>query len=313
MSKRHIAGRPPPRLQGWFEHLGFRIMRRRFEPLGLWRAGNWAGWCGRAIGSRLWFMRRARQAIDHVRPDADAALRRRIYRGCLDCFARTMVGYLHLAELFGGEAAEIEVEGLENLLAAQQAAGGRVIFATAHFGNWEGVRAIAARHGQAPAIIYRALNNREVDAECFELLTSMGWPAFRKGRQGGRDLFRHVREGGSAMILVDHRMGGAPILDFMGKPAETSIAAAQLARKFEAPLITACARWTPRGLKVLFEPPVRPDDPVRMMQDVNDRIGAWIDAWPEQWLWLHRRWRIRNVGDRVRKFEATGGRDPVEG
>jgi KDO2-lipid IV(A) lauroyltransferase len=79
-----------------------------------------------------------------------------------------------------------------------------------------------------------------------------------------------------------------------------------MARRTGAALIPVrAARNVPaRRFDVTFEAPVTGDDPRAMMAEVNRRIGAWIEAAPEQWFWFHRRWRStarsrpREGGDR---------------
>lgn len=249
--------------------------------------------------------------IDLVRPHFDRATRRRIAMGVYNNFSRTSYEYAFLDHLFR-DAADSRVEGLEHFHAAREAAGGRMVVASAHFGNWEAIRAVAAREGAPLGLIYRAFNNKLVDQHVNARMRELGWPVFRKGATGGRRMFKHVRAGHGALILVDQRLGGAPIIDFMGRPAETSIAAAQLARTLKAPLITASAvRLPDDSFVVRFDPPVTPDRPDAMMAEVNRRIEGWIEETPEQWLWVHRRWKVRKSG--TRKFDAHREADEAEG
>ena len=117
-----------------------------------------------------------------------------------------------------------------------------------------------------------------------------------------RQLVSHVARGGFVMILVDQRNSGAPFLDFLGHPAETVTAAADLAHRTGAALIPARAvRNVAAGrFDVLFEPPVTGEEPLGMMQQVNDRIGTWITEFPDQWFWFHRRW-LSTIRSRARE------------
>lgn len=292
---------------------GLCLVRLLLAPFSARGRSRLMGRIGGALGPWLGFARRIEANIDLVRPDYDAATRRRITRGVMANFASAAIEYMDLPALY--EASEgFSVEGLEHLQAAREAGGGKLVVVSAHYGNWEAARAVAARHGAPLAIIYRAFNNRKMDDYSHRLITACGWPAYRKGAEGSRELFKHVRGGGGAMILVDQRLGGAPQLDFMGRPAETSLAAAQLALKLKAPLLPAAARRTETGFHVIFEPPIPPSDPMTMTEAVNKVIEGWIDAAPEQWFWLHRRWRLRKIGRRrlQKRGEAairTYGRD----
>ena len=261
----------------------------------------------RNVGPLLPLSKRAYRNFDLVRPAYDAEARRRIVRGVFDNFARTGFEYAAIPYL-SRAAADWRVEGLEHYLEAQKAAGGRLIVASAHVGNWEAVRAVAALHGPPLGLIYRAFNNKFVDQHIFRKMTETGWPAFRKSAAGGRALFKHVRNGGGAMILVDQRLGGAPIIDFMGQPAETSLAAAQMAKTLKAPLVPAVGLRVEGGFVVRFEEPIEPGRPDDMMAEVNRRVAAWVDEAPEQWLWMHRRWKVRAISG-PRKFGSRHASD----
>lgn len=258
------------------------------------------GWLTRLLGPLSSQHKRGMHNFDLVRPSYSQAERRQILQGVYTNFARSSFEYAFLKDLLR-DSEKWRVEGLEHFHAARAAAGGRMVIASAHFGNWEAIRAVAAREGAPLGLIYRAFNNKLVDQHVFSKMRSLGWPVFRKGRKGGRDLVKHVRSGAGALILVDQRLGGGPIIDFMGRPAETSIAAAQLARTMKAPLLTASARRLPNDdFVVRFDPPVVPARPDEMMAEINQRIESWVDEAPAQWLWVHRRWKVRQTG--LRKF-----------
>lgn len=284
------------------EMVGFRLTVALMRPFSPRNRSNIAGWGGRNIGALLPAVQRAQSALRELRPQMNAAERRTLIRRMLDNFARTAVEYEALPALFA-DAPKWPIDGAEHLKAAHEKGRGFII-ASAHYGNWEAIRAAAAHHGAPMAIIYRAFNNRLIDEVWYDYITSTGAPAFRKGSKGARELFKHVRGGGGAIILVDQRQGGGPLLNFLGKQAETSTSAAQLAKTLRAPLLTARARRTEDGFDVRFEPEIEPEDPDLMMQKVNDRIAVWVDEAPEQWFWLHRRWKIRSTGRRSRKYEA---------
>lgn len=292
----------------WLETLewtGLWLGRLILAPWGARGRSRLVGWLARNLGPVSPFVKRINDNIDLVRPNYSEATRARIRRGVMENFARTAVEYLDLPDLAARSAA-FKVSGLEHLEAAKAANEGRMVVVSAHYGNWEAVRAVAARHGAPLGIIYRAFNNRKMDDDSFSLITACGWPAWRKGAEGSKALFKHVRKGGGAMILVDQRAGGAPSLDFMGQPAETSLAAAQLALKLKAPLLPAAAKRVGDGFEVFFEPPIEPSDPLEMSEAVNKVVASWVDAAPEQWFWLHRRWRRRGWGGELRRY----GRGP---
>ena len=234
--------------------------------------------------------RRALHNLERVWPDKPAAEHRRIARAAAEHFTRLSVEYAHLDRF--ARQVEIHTEGIEHLEAAR-AAGQGAILVTAHFGNWEAARLAALRAGCPTGIIFRRFNNRYLTRFTMGLIPCCGEPVLQKGRKGMRKLVAHVARGGFVMILVDQRNSGAPFLDFLGHPAETVLAAAELADRTGAALIPvrAVRNVRDRRFDVSIEPPVERATPHEAMQAVNDRIGEWIEEAPEQWLWFHRRWR----------------------
>jgi Kdo2-lipid IVA lauroyltransferase/acyltransferase len=224
-------------------------------------------------------------------------------RGAGAQFTRLMVEYARLDKAL--PKFEIEVAGVEHLLSAQ-AAGRGAILVSAHYGNWETARIAALRLGCETGIVYRPFNNRYLDRFTVRLIPCAGRPLVRKGWTGMRLMLEHLGRGGFVMILVDQRNSGAPFIDFLGHPAETPTGAADAARRTGAALIPVCAarNVAARRFDVTFEAPVTGDDSRAMMAEVNRRIGAWVEAAPEQWLWFHRRWRTTVLSRRAAKREG---------
>lgn len=288
-----VNATPPHWAQERLEFLGVLVIVAVLSPF----PPKWKGRIAEAVGRLLGPLipgvaKRAQQNFDRVRPHYDAETRRRIIRQVCGGFARTAVDYLYLPWI-RAESAGCAVEGLEHLEAAKVAGGGRLVVISGHFGNWEAIRSVAAAQGAPLGIIYRAFNNRLIDRYFYGRIALNGGPAFRKGAEGSKQLLGHIRSGGGVLILVDQRSGGAPFVDFMGEPAETSLAAAKLARSLKAPLLPAVARRVGDGFAVRFEAAIPPGDAADMMAEANRRIAAWIDEDPGQWFWLHRRWRRR--------------------
>lgn len=247
-----------------------------------------------AIGCRLAlvipaFRKRAEDNLKLIYPKMHNAERRALVREAARSFIHLAIEYAHLDRFI--RRVEIRHSGIEHLSAAHQAGKGAIIV-TAHYGNWEAIRIAAKREGYEVGIIYRAFNNRYLDAFTMDMIPQAGQPVLQKG-QGMRQLVQHVRKGGMMMILVDQRNSGAPFIDFMGQPAETVTAAADMAVKLGASLIPARAvrDMKERRFDVTFETPVTGEDSVAMMTEVNRRITTWIAEQPAHWFWFHRRWK----------------------
>jgi KDO2-lipid IV(A) lauroyltransferase len=260
-----------------------------------------SGWLGAHIF--VWApiaRKRIESNLDLIHPDMPRAERRALSRAVGDNFARLMAEYMRLPEL-ARTPGLFDVEGGAHLTGAA-AAGKGVVLVTAHYGNWEFVRLAAAGLGAPAAIIYRAFNNAGFDAIAQTYIAAAGTPVLHKGRKGARALLRHVIGGGAAMILIDQRQTGAPLIPFLGRVAETAPAAAALALRTGAALIPVRATRLADGrrFKVEFEAPIAHGDEVAMTRAVNDCISAWVEEHPGQWFWLHRRWMLRDRGASMR-------------
>lgn len=275
----------------WIQYALAWCFQKLTSVLPLWRVSGAVAWAGKkAVMLIPGLRKRAMRNIERVWPDCPEDRQRQIVRGATSHFLHLAVEYAHLKKFV--RKVQIDVDGIEHLQAARDASKGAVLV-TAHYGNWEAARLAALNAGFPTGIIFRRFNNRYLTRYTLDLIKDCGDPVLTKGRSGMRKLVSHVARGGFVMILVDQRNSGAPFLDFLGHPAETVTAAADLAHRTGAALIPVrgIRDIDKRRFDVRFEAPITGDDPTAMMQKVNDRISDWITEYPEQWLWFHRRWR----------------------
>ncbi|MEM1344630.1 MAG: lysophospholipid acyltransferase family protein [Pseudomonadota bacterium] len=233
---------------------------------------------------------RIEENLIHVWPDLTPKARRTIRTEAGRQFLRLCIEYAHLDRW--AKSVRIETQGAEHIEAVRESTKGAILV-TAHYGNWEAIRLAARAHGVECGIVYRAFNNRYLDRFTQNLIPCAGTPVMTKGRVGMRSMLKHVRQGGSVLILVDQRNSGAPFLPFLGRPAETVTVAASLARTTGAALIPAIARRNAvsERFEVAFASAIETQDDTQAMTAVNARLSAWIEAEPGQWFWFHRRWR----------------------
>ncbi len=204
-----------------------------------------------------------------------------------------------LAEIYAPEAFKALVAdtpilgaGLGPVLEAQ-AQGRGVIFVSGHFGNHDLVRAVMASQGKPVAALYRPQRNPYFDRHFAATIRAISEPLFARGRRGLVDLVAHLRGGGMLGILIDQHMKKGASLDFMGHKAMTALSAAELALKYNCLLVPVYGIRKPDGFHfdLLIEPPIPHSDPVTMTQALNDSLAAQVRARPEQWFWIHRRWK----------------------
>ncbi len=173
-----------------------------------------------------------------------------------------------------------------------QAAGKGVIIVSGHFGQWEAVRAVIRMHGLESGAVYRPHKNRHYERRIRAGIEAGGKPILATGRVGTKALVRHLRDGGIISILLDEKYSEGVRIPFLGHDAYTSLSAAQLALKYELPMIAAYGIRTEDGsaFRVEFEAPIPHTDTITMTRAFNDSLSARIMANPEQWYWMLRRW-----------------------
>ena len=168
-----------------------------------------------------------------------------------------------------------------------------VVLVTGHYGNYDAVRAALIARGYQVGGHYKAMSNPFFNSHYVATISKIGKPLFRQGRSGSgmRAMIRFLRAGGMVGFVLDQRINNAPILEFMGKPARTSVAAAELALRYDALVVPCYGIRTSSGTyDVVIEDPIPHSSPEEMTQSLNNSLEARVRASPEQWMWTHRRW-----------------------
>ena len=228
-----------------------------------------------------------------VFPDMPRGERVKLCGGVGRNMGRTLFEIYHCAEFQAlPNRNNVFGPGLAALESARQAGRGAIIV-SGHFGQWEAVRAALKTRGMETGAVYRPQKNRHYERRLFAGIQAGGKPILATGHIGTRALVRHIRDGGFISILLDeHAIDGVRI-PFLGRPALTSLAAAQLALKYNLPLVPAFGTRVGDGstFDVEFEAPIEHTDSQTMTGIFNDTLSARILRNPDQWYWMLRRWR----------------------
>jgi len=244
------------------------------------------------------YNRRSVQNLEYIYPDMSRARQRQILAGAADNMGRTFIENYSTK----GFAANLRNAPLTGpgvaATAAAKAAGRPVILVSGHFGNYEAGRIVLAQHGHIVGALYRRAKNRYFNAHYEKTFLSVGGPMFAQGRQGTTGFVRHLADGGTLAMLFDQHVLRGAALTFLGKPAATTLSAARLALRYDALLIPFYATRRADGLsfEVSLEAPLEHSDAQSMTRVLNASLGDRITANPEQWLWAHRRWKIKRKG-----------------
>lgn len=245
------------------------------------------------VGPLAGYKQRALNNLDLIWPDLPPARRAEIARGCLNNVGRTFIENYSTRDFPARMARTAPTGPGVAALEAAHREGRPVILVTGHFGNYEATRAALVAQGYPIGGLYRDMKNPYFNAHYVKTMEAFGGPVFPQGRRGTAGFVRHLKAGGQLVLLFDQHVQHAPILDFIGEPARTAVSAAELALRYDALLIPFYGIRQPDGLSFtcLLEAPIPPSDAETMTQALNDSLAAQVEAHPEQWFWVHRRWR----------------------
>jgi KDO2-lipid IV(A) lauroyltransferase len=273
----------------------------------LWKVGPWRAIAlGRALGVFVFHVLPVRRRIvfenlAHAFPERTDAERRRIARGVYRQLGRTLIETLIIGRLTPAQIESlITFEGLEQIDRARDRGAG-VIACLAHMGNWELLGFGGKQRGYSFVAITKVLSgelNRRIQAtrrKAFDELPPKG--SFERGLE----VLRSNRILG---LIVDQHRGGekSVVVSFFGRAAGTSPAPALFAIRSGAPVFMVWVSLGPDDRYVVrIEGPVPvPDAPTpaerlqRHTQLVTSLLEQQIRAHPEEWFWVHRRWKINS-------------------
>ncbi len=252
------------------------------------------GWMTERIVAPLaGYSARVRENLALVMPDMPESEVRRLMRKVPENAGRNMME-MYSAAKFSARARHSPVSGPGLPYIEQARAEGRpVIFVTGHFGSFNAARVAMVQQGFDMGVFYRPMRNRYFNVHYTRAMGALSQPMFEQGRRGMVQMTKHLRAGGVLAILNDlNAQGGVP-LDFFGQPALTSLVTAELALKFDAPLVPVWGIRRSNGLDfdIHVEAPIPPGEPVEMTRAFNARLEAQVRQNMDQWFWIHRRWK----------------------
>jgi len=261
-------------------------------------ASSVGGWIARSIGPRLAVSQRAVRNLQRAFPEKGPTKIAAIVSGMWENLGRLAGEYPHLSRVdvyaAGGPVEIVGVEFVDQL----RDDGKPGIFFSAHIANWEIVSLGATQRGLPLDRVYRAANNPLVEWLFRQGRSAVDGALIPKGPKGARHLLKALKEGKHLGLLVDQKMNDGIPVPFFGRDAMTAPALAELALRFDCPVVPArVVRLNGSRFRLIVEEPLtvvksgnRQDDVLALMTAVNTRIETWVRANPSQWLWLHNRW-----------------------
>lgn len=297
--------------------------------LGPERASDLGGWLLRSVSPLIPVNRVALANIRAAFPEKNEAEVRAIARGAWENLGRTAAEYAHLKTLFDYDddnrdaPSRVEVSGIEHFVALKDDEKPGLIF-SAHLANWELPAICAAAYKLDTTAVFRAPNDPAIANVVHEIRSgAMGGLAAAK--QGAAFAMQGVLEkGGHLGMLIDQHFTRGVVVPFLGRPALTNPILGKFARRFDCPVHgVRVIRLPGQRFRLELTPPLdlpRDEageiDVTGAMAMMTAVVEGWAREHPEQWLWMHRRWRpnmikaaaLANYGDTTwpqPKFKAT--------
>ena len=273
-------------------------------------------WLALAVGRGFgrvgyFFCRRLRRIgmrnLDIAFPELDAKQKQRLLRGTFLSLGRLLGMFSQMSARSDVELRELVCdEGWEHLHQAR-ARGGPVLLFTAHLGAWELTSFGFSLFGHPISILVRRLDNDLIETLIDNVRQRFGNHTLDKNA-ASRQALRKLNEGGMLGMLPDVNVlpRDGVFVDFFGTPASTTAMLAKLSLRTGAPVIPVYAPWDEQRKQYLLEvnPPLEFERTGDETQDVRNltialmaNVENTVRRYPEQWLWIHRRWKTRPPGE----------------
>jgi KDO2-lipid IV(A) lauroyltransferase len=296
-------------------------MRKHLEYAAAWALLKFLGvlprrparWIAAGVALFLFELRPAwrRAALFNLRlafPEWPEEKRRRLVRTMVRNLGWMAAEFAHFPRYTRETIAQaIVLDDFENFAAAERRGKG-VLFLTGHMGAWELMPFAHALYHKPLHFLVRPIDNPRVDALVEHYRCLSGNRPIQKN-QSARPVLRILSKGGTVGILADQNtaLEEAVFADFFGVPAATSSGIARLARRSGAAVVPAYGHWDPSlgKYRLHYEPELEllaTEDEQADIQAYttrfNESIEDYIRRFPDQWLWVHRRWRNRPPGEK---------------
>ncbi|HKV80735.1 MAG TPA: lysophospholipid acyltransferase family protein [Candidatus Sulfotelmatobacter sp.] len=245
--------------------------------------------------------------LEMVFPEKSRGERRRILRGVFTSLGRQLAELCQFPRYTTQNVDDVVVyDGLENYERAY-ARGKGVLFLTAHFGGWELSAFAHSLHGHWLHVVMRPMDNPYLDRLLQSYRTIHGNKVVPKD-DFVRGLLAAMRAGETVGILMDTNMTPPQgvFVDFFGIPACTASGLARIALRTDAAVVPGFTIWDQSlgKYRLRFDPAIElvrtgnlEADITANTQKFNNVIEGYVRKYPDQWLWVHRRWKTRPEGE----------------
>jgi len=256
----------------------------------------------RWLGPKIWRHKVVMDNLAIAFPEKSIEERNQIASDSWAQMARTLLEYIYLDEVFNLEVEMEESDTIEivNGEAFQKLRddGLPAILFTGHIANFELLPIVAAKFGLQIHSMYRRPNNKYAASQVEESRKNLGQNLVASGAGASFQLMSALERGEHVGLLVDQKFRRGIKIPFFGKEAKTNPLLAKLARRYDCPVHGARTIRLPDGrfrLEITDELVLPRDkngdvDIRGTTELVTNVVEGWVREYPDQWLWMHRRW-----------------------
>ena len=269
-----------------------------------------------ARGLGMWYPRTklARSNLQNAFPEKSESEIEDILKGMWANLGRTAAEYIYLDRIFDineddQSKGRVEITGDDNFHAMKDFDGPVICF-TGHTGNWELLPIASAAYGLNITALFRPPNNRYIAQRVLAARTTAMGHLVPSKVGASWALANVLDEKGAVGMLVDQFFGRGTEITFFDQQTLANPLLAKLARQYDCKVFPArCIRLPNGRFKIDIEPevplPRHKDgslDANQLTQDINSCIERWAREYPDQYLWLHKRWRPEVMKERAARL-----------
>jgi len=309
-TRARLRGGSQPRARDWLEYVALRAV---FGVLGALPLGA-ALRAGELVALAAYVLDRPHRRVgmrnlEIAFPDKRLVERRRILRASFLNLGRMAAELAHLPRLSAERLRDMvrfaDEDWWREAISWERSTG--VLVLSGHFGNWELLVFAHGRRGHPVHMVHRTIANALVDRWLSGLRRRAGTRMIRKS-EGAGGVLQALHERGLLVLPIDQNStrGLGVFVDFFGLPASTNSGMARIALRTDAPIVPVfivregrSARHRVHVLPILQVE--RTGDPAEDVRRNTQRFTAVFEEMvrrhPEQWLWMHKRWKTRPPGE----------------
>jgi KDO2-lipid IV(A) lauroyltransferase len=276
---------------------------RYFDPD---KTASFFGRASRFIGRRLREDRIGRENLKAAFPEKSPEEIEKILDGVWDNLGRIGAEFAHLDHIWDYDPDHPErksrvefTQRTKELFDQIRDDGKPALIFACHLGNWELPALAAVAHGLDAAILFRRPNSDAADRAIEKIRQVKMGTLIPAGRDAPLRLAQALQDGQHVAMLVDQYLTSGVEVTFFGRKTRANPMLARLRRQVDCPIHgTRIVRLPGNRFRAELSEEVKPAfdasgqiDVQGTMQAITNVVEGWVREYPEQWLWLHRRWR----------------------